>query len=112
MEWQPTRFPGIAIKLLYRDADSGLFTALFRWEPGAVLPDHEHVRIEQTYMLEGSLVDEEGALLAGDFAARPAGSRHVARSPDGALILCFFLEPNRFFNADGTEERFSTAPAR
>lgn len=111
MEWKPTRFPGIAIKLLYKDGRSGMFTALFRWEPGSVLPDHEHVEIEQTYVLEGSLVDEEGEVTAGNFAARPAGSRHVARSPRGALILAFFLEPNRFFNDDGTDERFSTAAA-
>ena len=111
MAWSPTRFPGIAIKLLFKDSRSGMFTALFRWEPGSVLPDHEHVEIEQTYVLEGSLVDEEGEVTAGNFAARPAGSRHVAHSPNGAVILAFFLEPNRFFNVDGSEELFSTAAA-
>jgi len=35
-------------------------TALMRFMPGAVLPDHEHAGIEQTYVLEGSLVDKEG----------------------------------------------------
>jgi anti-sigma factor ChrR (cupin superfamily) len=29
-------------------------------DPGAGLPDHEHVLIEQTYMIEGRLVDQEG----------------------------------------------------
>ena len=33
-----------------------------RLAPGAVLPDHEHVKIEQTYMLEGKLVDKEGPM--------------------------------------------------
>jgi hypothetical protein len=27
---------------------------------------------------------------------RPAGNRHLARSPNGALVLSFFLKPNRF----------------
>ena len=112
MAWSPTKFPGIAIKVLYQDQATGLLTALFRWAPGAVLPDHEHVQIEQTYVLEGSLEDEEGEVSAGQYVARPAGSRHVARSPRGALILAVFLEPNRFFLADGTAERFDTAPAR
>jgi anti-sigma factor ChrR (cupin superfamily) len=31
-----------------------------RFQPGGVLPDHEHLTIEQTYVLEGSLVDKEG----------------------------------------------------
>jgi hypothetical protein len=32
------------------DHVTGLMTALMRFQPGAVLPDHEHVNIEQTYV--------------------------------------------------------------
>ena len=60
MEWQKTRFPGCEVKTLLFDRDSGLVTALMRFAPGAVLRDHEHVKIEQTYVLEGKLVDKEG----------------------------------------------------
>ena len=60
MEWQKTRFPGCEAKTLLFDHKTGLMTALMRFAPGAVLPDHEHVNIEQTYVLEGSLVDKEG----------------------------------------------------
>ena len=60
MPWQKTRFPGCEMKPLLVDAKSGLATLLFKMAPGAVLPDHEHVLIEQTYVLEGSLVDKEG----------------------------------------------------
>ena len=35
-------------------------TALMKFEPGAVLPDHEHVNIEQTYVLEGSWSTRKG----------------------------------------------------
>ena len=60
MEWKPTRFPGCEVKTLLMDPKTGLMTALMRFAPGAVLPDHEHVNIEQTYVLEGRLVDKEG----------------------------------------------------
>src|SRR5664279_3794753 len=60
MDWQTTRFPGCEAKTLLFDRTSGLMTALMRFAPGAVLPDHEHVNIEQSYILEGSLVDKEG----------------------------------------------------
>jgi len=60
------------------------------------LPLHEHVEIEQTYVVEGSIVDDEGEVRKGDFVWRPKGNRHVARSPNGALVLGFFLKPNRF----------------
>lgn len=97
LPWVPTPYKGIDIKILMKDDVTGLMTALFRWEPGSVLPDHQHVEIEQSYILEGSLVDEDGEVTAGNFVWRPAGSRHVARAPKGALILGFFLKPNTFF---------------
>ena len=50
-------------------------------------------------MLEGSIVDEEGEARAGDYVWRPKGSRHIARSPEGALMLAFFLKPNNFLEA-------------
>lgn len=101
LPWEQTRFPGIRAKTLLRDEDSGLQTLLMHMEPGAELPDHEHVRLEQTYVLEGSLVDEQGTVTAGNYVWRPAGSRHSARAPDGALLLGFFLQPNRFADDNG-----------
>ena len=47
MPWEPTKFPGIKIKVLYTD-DTGITTALFKLEPGAVVPLHEHTALEQT----------------------------------------------------------------
>jgi anti-sigma factor ChrR (cupin superfamily) len=60
MPWDKMRFPGCQTKTLLFDPKSGLATVLIKMEPGATLPDHEHVLIEQTYVLEGSLVDKEG----------------------------------------------------
>jgi hypothetical protein len=51
MPWEKTKFPGIAIKVLYTD-DSGITTALFKLDPGV--------------------------------------------APNGAVLLGFFLKPNRF----------------
>ena len=96
--WQPTRWPGIEIKVLYENKETGMTTSLTRLAPGAMLPDHLHVGIEQSYVLEGSLVDHEGACTAGNFVWRKAGSRHEAHSPDGCVVLGFFLKPNTFFD--------------
>jgi ChrR-like protein with cupin domain len=89
MEWKKTRFPGCE-----------------RLGPGAVLPDHEHVKIEQTFVLEGKLVDKEGPVAglsvgAGEFVWREAGTRHVAWTPEGGLMLAMFQVPNKFFEQDG-----------
>ncbi|SUD69779.1 anti-sigma factor, putative, ChrR family [Pseudomonas putida] len=100
LPWKPTPTPGIDMKILLQDKESGLLTALFRWAPGTRLPLHEHVEVEQTYVLEGSIVDDEGEVVAGDFVWRPRGNRHLARSPNGALVLSFFLRPNKFLEGD------------
>ncbi len=96
LPWKPTPTPGVDMKVLLEDKETGLLTALFRWQPGTELALHEHVEIEQTYVLEGSIVDEEGEVTQGNFVWRPRGHRHIARAPKGALVICFFLKPNRF----------------
>ncbi|HVH75707.1 MAG TPA: cupin domain-containing protein [Stellaceae bacterium] len=96
LPWKPTPCPGIDMKILLEDPESGLMTALFRWQPGAELALHEHVEVEQTFVLEGSLEDEEGEVSAGNYVWRPKGNRHIARSPRGALVLSMFLKPNIF----------------
>lgn len=104
MPWQRSEFPGIEHKVLYSDPETGMSTLLFRLAPGAVVPLHEHTAVELTYVLEGSLVDDEGACTAGNFVWRPAGNTHVAHAPQGALLLGVFMRPNHF--AEG--QRFFT----
>jgi anti-sigma factor ChrR (cupin superfamily) len=106
MPWLDARFPGCHTKTLLFDPKSGLATLLFKMDPGAELPDHEHVLIEQTYVIEGSLVDKEGPdagteVKAGEFVWRPAGSRHSAWSPNGGTFLAIFQIPNKFYEKDG-----------
>lgn len=106
LPWESTPFPGVETKTLLLDRDNGLVTTLVKMAPGAILPDHEHVLIEQTYMLEGQLVDRDGpdaglSVGPGEFVWRPAGSRHTAWCPDGGLMLAVFQIPNKFFDDKG-----------
>ena len=104
LPWEKTRFAGVEAKTLLVDRETGVVTSLLKFAPGAKLPDHEHVLIEQTYVLEGSLLCGEGECKAGEFVWRPAGSRHEAwAGPSGGLMLAMFQVPNKFFEADGRE---------
>ena len=104
LPWEKTRFPGVEAKTLLVDRETGVVTSLMKFAPGARLPEHEHVLIEQTYVLEGSLICGEGECKAGDYVWRPAGSRHEAwGGPQGGLMLAMFQIPNKFFEADGRE---------
>jgi len=100
MEWAATPFPGIKMKVLYADKNSGMSTVLFQMEPGAIVPFHEHTGLEQTYMLEGSLEDEEGKAYPGSYVWRPGGTKHVAVAPNGAIFLSMFMSPNNFFTGE------------
>jgi anti-sigma factor ChrR (cupin superfamily) len=102
LPWVPTRFKGVDLKVLMEDKTTGLMTALTRFAPGAVLPDHEHTDLEQTFVLEGSLADAEGVATAGNYVWRPAGSRHDAHAPNGCIAPSFFLKPNKFFDGGGS----------
>jgi len=104
LPWEKTRFAGVEMKTLLVDRETGVVTSLMKFAPGARLPDHEHVLIEQTYVLEGSLLCGEGECKAGDFVWRPAGSRHEAwAGPQGGVMLAMFQIPNRFHENDGRE---------
>ena len=104
--WETSKFPGIEHKVLYSDPDTGMATLLFRLAPGAVVPLHEHTGVELTYVLEGSLEDEEGVCTAGNFVWRPQGNTHEARAPNGALLLGVFMSPNHF----AAGQKFFTQP--
>src|SRR5262249_10716888 len=103
MPWEPTKFAGIRIKVLYSD-DSGITTALFKLDPGAVVPLHEHTALEQTFVLAGTLEDHDGVCGPRQVAERAAGNRHEAVARNAAVLRGFFLKPNRFARG----ERFFT----
>ena len=95
IEWTPTAHPGVEAKVLYAEP-SGRQTLLIRMAPGATLPRHRHVGAEQSFVLEGTLVDADGACTTGNFVWRRPGSVHTAWSPDGCVVLGIFEQPNEF----------------
>jgi anti-sigma factor ChrR (cupin superfamily) len=85
--------PGNKMKVIYHDPVSDMLTILSKLEPGSGIPPHVHEDLEQTFVLEGSLVDNEGECRAGNFVIRAKGSRHAPTAPKGCTMLVFFLKP-------------------
>jgi len=83
--WIPV-CPGIERRELSRAAGGASY--LLRITAGATIPDHEHRRVEHTYVLSGS-IEVAGTLChAGDYHRAAAGTQHVApRSADGCVML-------------------------
>jgi anti-sigma factor ChrR (cupin superfamily) len=85
--------PGHKSKVIYYDPKTEMLTIISKLEPGAGIREHTHEDMEQTYVLEGSLVDDEGECTAGNFVIRAKGSRHAPKAPNGCTMLVFFLKP-------------------
>jgi anti-sigma factor ChrR (cupin superfamily) len=85
--------PGNKMKVIYHDPASDMLTILAKIEPGHGIPGHVHEDLEQTFVLEGSLVDDEGECTAGNFVIRAKGSHHAPTAPNGCTMLVFFLKP-------------------
>ena len=96
MPWKQLKFPGVDVKVLFDDGN-GMLTVLTRMAPGSFIPLHTHAEVEQTYILEGSLEDEQGPATTGNFVWRPGGNTHLARAPNSCLSISFFTQPNKFF---------------
>jgi len=103
MDWKPSQFAGVDIKVLYEDKARGEMTCLLRWEPGTTLPFHKHPEIEQSYVLSGSFSDHDGICRAGEFVYRHPGSMHETHSAQGCVILAIYRKPNIFRNSAGFE---------
>jgi len=86
-----TPVPGLFIKLLYRDPDTGFYTRLIKAKPGWVEhPLAHHPVFEEAYMLEGEFAYNYGAMRKGSYFFRPAGVRHgdfVAGEEDGFTFI-------------------------
>jgi anti-sigma factor ChrR (cupin superfamily) len=81
-------FAGVSIKALRIDTEQRTHTSLWRLEPGAVLPEHDHYAEEECLVVAGS-VDWSGATyVEGDYLLARPGFRHSEmRSTNGATLL-------------------------
>jgi anti-sigma factor ChrR (cupin superfamily) len=93
-EWQEWQ-NGILFKPLYLDKTTGLATSLVRMPPGTGLPIHQHLGVEQFYVIEGDCYVAGQRLVAGDYHRAEAGTIHeTTYTVDGTLFL--LIAPERF----------------
>lgn len=79
------RRPGVHWKVLWEEGDRK--AVLMRYDPGATIPRHRHLGDEQIFVLDGSVSDDTGTCVKGNYARRPPGCVHTVTSPDGAMVL-------------------------
>jgi anti-sigma factor ChrR (cupin superfamily) len=65
---------GVFIKTLFVDRDRGTVTSLVKLEPGARFPQHRHLGIEQSLIIEGDCRVNDQVLTPGDYRCAEAGT--------------------------------------
>lgn len=81
--------PGVALKDLHANAQSGTRTSLIRMAPNSPFPPHPHGYIEDLYLIEGDAWVGDVYMTAGDYCRAQAGTEHnhVRSGELGALAL-------------------------
>jgi len=86
-QWQEVQ-DGVLLKTLYVDRASGIATSLVRMTGGTTLPAHQHLGVEQFYVIEGDCNVAGQRLGPGDYHRAATGSTHdTTYTVDGTLFL-------------------------
>lgn len=104
LQWRPLA-PGVSLKVLRLDEESGAWTVMIRSEPGSVLPPHRHEALSEIFILQGSgHHPETGGFKAGDFVIEPAGAVHSPLVFTEEVVQIMFAQgPSTFLSEDGTD---------
>jgi anti-sigma factor ChrR (cupin superfamily) len=74
--WVNSGVPGIDIKQLFQEKETGRSTYLVRMEPGKRLPAHYHPDAEQCLVLKGDIAWGDIVYEEGDFIVMGKGTHH------------------------------------
>jgi anti-sigma factor ChrR (cupin superfamily) len=94
--WQELS-PGVLVKTLFVDPATQRHTAIVRMAPGTKLPQHQHLAVEEVFVLAGDCHVAPGQVLqAGDYFRADAGSEHGTTFTEAGttfLTLCWNAFP-------------------
>lgn len=93
--WEPLR-DGVEVGWIYGKDSPGPRAALLRYQPGATVPEHEHLGYEHIFVLSGAQSDGTRTYQAGTFTVFPPGWSHTVTSADGCVVLAVWTGPLRF----------------
>ena len=87
-DWRPYPIPGIRMRVLAINRQSGYATLVLDAQPGVRFPPHHHGGSEECYVLSGSVHTLGRRLGPGDFLHADAGTDHTEMwTEEGARVL-------------------------
>lgn len=89
--WQPGPYPGVELKILHKNEQTGGVTVLRKFHAGATIPAHTHpVANEFVYVLSGEWEESGQVHTTGAYFFAPKGVQHgphVARTEVVSLTV-------------------------
>ena len=86
--WLPYGAPGVEVKPLFQDVETGRSTVLVRMAAGSRLPAHRHHDVEQCLVLKGDVRFGELVYEEGDFVVMGKDTEHPEiHSVHGTMLL-------------------------
>jgi anti-sigma factor ChrR (cupin superfamily) len=93
-DWMPTPIPGIRMKVLSVNRETGYWMVKAELAAGARFPHHDHRGAEDLYIVSGDLHNEGRILGPGDFLHAEPGTDHdELYSPSGCVALLIEKAP-------------------
>jgi predicted ChrR family anti-sigma factor len=97
-QWKKLPFPGVEVKTLYVDRETGSVTSLLKLDAGAKYPAHHHAAVEQCLVLEGSVRIGQVFLEQGDFEFANADTEHaIVQSDNGCVLMIISNKEDEVF---------------
>ncbi|TSD94233.1 hypothetical protein FOS14_20975 [Skermania sp. ID1734] len=96
--------PGVHMRVVYLDADTGSWTIMIRGEKGSVLPRHQHLAQAEIYILAGAgNHPQTGEFRTGDYVIEPPNAVHDELVQQEEMLLIMRSSgPVAFLNDDGS----------
>lgn len=98
LTWETLELPGVSMKVLDTDEDTGAMTVLTRIEAGASIPAHSHTQADESvFVLEGDFVEDGTEYGEGAYFFGARGTVHGPHeSRKGCTVLTRFGAPLDF----------------
>ena len=96
-DWEPFH-PGIQIRRLYENPETGASAVLLCYEPRTRLTAHTHLGYEHILILDGAQADENGSYPAGTFIVNGPHTAHLVTSDTGCVALVIRAAGVRFLS--------------
>ncbi len=85
--WIETGIPGVRRRNLYLDEESHRVSFLLQMESGAKYPPHRHGGVEECFVLQGTVRDDNSLVAAGDYVRYETSSDHSPLVTENGCVL-------------------------